>query len=145
MEKKIIGNIRSDVASLAKCVNQLYPQAVASWCGLTMILLSSCLGMSWICGTTPFSIETKSQGKGRSYLLKNEEQPSGYDVWIRRFGLTAITSANINLKSKHRTNLRFDNWKAEFSDFVFDKPIIRELQPFEVFASESLAYIIATC
>jgi hypothetical protein len=36
------------------------------------------------------------------------------------------------VQNKQCTSLRFDNWRAEFSDFVFDEPIIQELSPFTV-------------
>ncbi|KAH6605407.1 hypothetical protein Trco_007114 [Trichoderma cornu-damae] len=57
-----------------------------------------------------FQHELHPEGSGRSYLLKNLSKPKGFGC----------------------TSLRFDNWKAEFSDFVFDEPIIQELSPFTV-------------
>ncbi|KAI0137610.1 Aerolysin toxin-domain-containing protein [Hypoxylon sp. NC0597] len=72
--------------------------------------LANVLGMSWINSPTPFSHSISQQGKARSHLLRNEGQPSGYD-------------------SDHRTSLRFDSWKVEFSDFIFDDPIVQEMKP----------------
>jgi hypothetical protein len=45
-----------------------------------ILLFSSYLGMSWICGSTKFEVESKSQGKARSHLQKNMDSASGYDV-----------------------------------------------------------------
>ncbi|KAL1966183.1 hypothetical protein VTN77DRAFT_4735 [Rasamsonia byssochlamydoides] len=75
--------------------------------------LANLLGMSWICSDSKFALETTAQGNARSHLLCNLDQPDGYD-------------------SAHRTSLRFHDWKAEFSDFVFDDPIVQELEPFEI-------------
>ncbi|KAL7800260.1 hypothetical protein V8C37DRAFT_398480 [Trichoderma ceciliae] len=75
--------------------------------------LANLLGMSWISSGSEFQHELHPEGSGRSYLLKNLSKPKGFG-------------------NKQCTSLRFDNWKAEFSDFVFDAPIIQELSPFTV-------------
>ncbi|KAK1244383.1 hypothetical protein MKX07_003182 [Trichoderma sp. CBMAI-0711] len=75
--------------------------------------LANLLGMSWISSGSEFQHELRPEGKSRSYLLKNLSKPKGYG-------------------NKHCTSLRFDNWRAEFSDFVFDEPIVQELSPFTV-------------
>ncbi|RFU80147.1 hypothetical protein TARUN_2062 [Trichoderma arundinaceum] len=81
--------------------------------------LANLLGMSWISSGSEFQHELHPEGTGRSYLLKNLSKPKG-------FGLIHPG------QNKQCTSLRFDNWKAEFSDFVFDEPIIQELSPFTV-------------
>ncbi|KAI1105451.1 Aerolysin toxin-domain-containing protein [Jackrogersella minutella] len=75
--------------------------------------LASLLGMSWIGGDTPFGHSISPDGKARSHLLRNDDKPSGYD-------------------SDHRTSLRFDDWRVEFSDFIFDDPIVQEMEPVAV-------------
>ncbi|XDG03864.1 hypothetical protein ABKA04_003479 [Annulohypoxylon sp. FPYF3050] len=75
--------------------------------------LANVLGMSWISGGVPFGHTITPQGKARSHLLRNEGRPSGYD-------------------SDHRTSLKFDNWRVEFSDFIFDDPIVQEMKPVSV-------------
>ncbi|KAH0524001.1 hypothetical protein TsFJ059_008926 [Trichoderma semiorbis] len=75
--------------------------------------LANLLGMSWISSGSEFQHELHPEGNSRSYLLKNLSKPKGYG-------------------NKQCTSLRFDNWTAEFSDFVFDEPIIQELSPFTV-------------
>ncbi|KAL7948665.1 hypothetical protein V8C42DRAFT_315125 [Trichoderma barbatum] len=75
--------------------------------------LANLLGMSWISSGSEFQHELHPEGNSRSYLLKNLSKPKGYG-------------------NKQCTSLRFDNWTAEFSDFVFDEPIIQELNPFTV-------------
>ncbi|KAL6892176.1 hypothetical protein GGI43DRAFT_414293 [Trichoderma evansii] len=75
--------------------------------------LANLLGMSWISSGSEFQHELHPEGSGRSYLLKNLSKPKGFG-------------------NKQCTSLRFDNWRAEFSDFVFDEPIIQELSPFTV-------------
>lgn len=106
--------------------------------------------MSWISSGSEFQHELHPEGTSRSYLLKNLSKPKGYGVCIYNkeeekgeekknlintleFVFLGITGKLTDwLQNKQCTSLRFDNWTAEFSDFVFDEPIIQELSPFTV-------------
>jgi hypothetical protein len=92
--------------------------------------------MSWIAGSSQFLVEQSPEenGKGRKYLYKNVGKYDGYWVGYDFSGILPFiyNHKNDSLQSEYPTSLRFQKWRVEFSDFVFDDPVVQELKPFIV-------------